>query len=120
MLNDPSLAGMVVQCPHCAQQLQMPGQPVAYIQPAPSQPTWRSHNPPKSPGVAAVLSFLWCGLGQIYNGDIGKGVMFLIFSLVAAALCFLLIGFFIVPVLWLWSIIDAYNAADSHNRRYSR
>ncbi len=46
--------------------------------------------------------------------------MFLIFSLVAAALCFLLIGFVLVPLLWLWSIIDAYNCADAHNRRYSR
>jgi TM2 domain-containing membrane protein YozV len=28
----------------------------------------------KNPGVAAVLSFLWPGLGQIYNGQIGKGI----------------------------------------------
>ena len=27
----------------------------------------------KSSGVAAVLSFFWCGLGQIYNGQIPKG-----------------------------------------------
>jgi TM2 domain-containing membrane protein YozV len=28
----------------------------------------------KNPAVAAVLSFFWPGLGQIYNGQIGKGV----------------------------------------------
>lgn len=33
-------------------------------------------NPPKNPGVAAVLSFFWTGLGQIYNGRIGKGLLF--------------------------------------------
>jgi TM2 domain-containing membrane protein YozV len=29
----------------------------------------------KSPGAAVLLSFLWCGLGQIYKGNIGKGVL---------------------------------------------
>ena len=36
---------------------------------------------PKSPGVAAVLSFFWAGLGQIYNGEIGKGILFMILYL---------------------------------------
>lgn len=39
-----------------------------------------SYNPPKSPGLAAVLSFFFTGLGQIYCGRIGRGLimMFLI------------------------------------------
>ncbi len=32
----------------------------------------------KSSGVAAVLSFLWCGLGQIYNGQIPKGLLMMV------------------------------------------
>jgi TM2 domain-containing membrane protein YozV len=28
----------------------------------------------KNPGVAAFLSFFWPGLGQIYNGQIAKGI----------------------------------------------
>jgi TM2 domain-containing membrane protein YozV len=28
----------------------------------------------KNPGVAAILSFFWPGLGQIYNGQIAKGI----------------------------------------------
>jgi TM2 domain-containing membrane protein YozV len=28
----------------------------------------------KSAGLAAILSFFWCGLGQIYNGKVWKGV----------------------------------------------
>jgi TM2 domain-containing membrane protein YozV len=28
----------------------------------------------KSSGLAAILSFFWCGLGQIYTGHIAKGV----------------------------------------------
>ena len=33
--------------------------------------------PAKNPGLAAVLSFFYCGLGQIYNGQIGKGILLL-------------------------------------------
>lgn len=32
----------------------------------------------KNPGIAAVLSFLITGLGQIYNGQIGKGIGFVV------------------------------------------
>ena len=39
--------------------------------PMPDEPRAIRH----SPGVAAVLSFFWCGLGQIYNGQIGKGLL---------------------------------------------
>jgi hypothetical protein len=31
-----------------------------------------------SPGLAAILSFFWCGLGQIYTGQIVKGVALMI------------------------------------------
>jgi TM2 domain-containing membrane protein YozV len=27
----------------------------------------------KNPSIATILSFFWMGLGQIYNGQIGKG-----------------------------------------------
>ena len=40
----------------------------------------------KEPGIAAVLSFFWCGLGQIYNGQIGKGVL----MMVAYPICLLI------------------------------
>lgn len=29
----------------------------------------------KSSGLATLLSFFWCGLGQIYNGQIFKGII---------------------------------------------
>ena len=32
----------------------------------------------KNPGVAAVLSFIYPGLGQIYNEEIKKGIIFII------------------------------------------
>jgi len=56
----------------------------------------------KNPSIATVLSFFWAGLGQIYNGQIGKGVVFLIAAIISALLCFIVIGFFIYPIVWVW------------------
>jgi TM2 domain-containing membrane protein YozV len=33
----------------------------------------------KSSGLAAVMSFFWSGLGQIYTGQIAKGILMMIF-----------------------------------------
>jgi TM2 domain-containing membrane protein YozV len=71
--------------------------------------------PAKSPGVAAVLSFFVCGLGQIYNGQIGKGIAMIIAYLISWYLCVLLIGFITTPILWIWGMIDAYKTAERIN-----
>ncbi|MEW6418071.1 MAG: hypothetical protein AB1480_08120 [Nitrospirota bacterium] len=73
----------------------------------------------KNPGVAAVLSFFFCGLGQIYNGQILKGIlMFAAYSL-SILLMYVLIGFITTPILWIWGMYDAYRAADKINRKKS-
>ena len=41
-----------------------------------NKPTLLSTRRPKEPWVAAFLSFLLPGLGQIYNGQLGKGILF--------------------------------------------
>jgi len=71
----------------------------------------------KSPGVAAVLSFLYAGLGQIYNGEIAKGVSFIIVYTISLLLCAVFIGFLIVPFVWLAGIIDAYQSANKINQK---
>jgi hypothetical protein len=93
---------------------------------------------PKSPGVAAVLSFLWCGLGQIYNGNIGKGVVMMVaypicvvisaagfFALLAAgaasgtapngALSVTLAAICAAPALWIGGMVGAYRTAERIN-----
>ena len=89
------------------------------------------------PGMAAVLSFIFNGLGQIYNGQIKKG-LFTIFLSTVSLLIFIigavLIGFWIfgkvissaqiiygvlffssglifICIIGIWSILDAYNVA---------
>jgi len=55
----------------------------------------------KNPFLAAFLSLIFPGSGQMYNGQIGKGVLFLFTA------------WLVVP--WLISIIDAYKIAGKIN-----
>lgn len=80
-------------------------------------------NPPvfyKNPGLAAVLSFFWMGLGQIYNGQIGKGILFMIMYGFSILLMFILIGFITTPILFIYGIWDAYSSAEKINRYLSQ
>jgi TM2 domain-containing membrane protein YozV len=68
---------------------------------------------PKSPGVALLLSFLFCGIGQMYNGQVGKGFAFLLGGILA---WLILLGW----VVWIWSMVDAYTTAKQMNLRYQQ
>ncbi len=46
----------------------------------------------KSAGLAAVLSFFISGLGQIYNGQILKGLIIIVVQVINGALTTILIG----------------------------
>jgi TM2 domain-containing membrane protein YozV len=70
----------------------------------------------KNAGVAAVLSALWCGLGQIYNGEIAKGLIFVVLHFVSILAMVILIGWLTTPVLWVWGMVDAYQTCERLNR----
>jgi TM2 domain-containing membrane protein YozV len=89
------------------------------------------------PGLAAVLSFVFNGLGQIYNGQIIKGLVIIFFSTLSMILtilgavfmgCWLLgrikynsifisglvlfvIGIIFICIIAIYSILDAYRVA---------
>ena len=69
----------------------------------------------KSPGLAAVLSFFWAGLGQIYNGEISKGILLLVCYGISCVLMAVVIGFFTTPILWIYGMVDAYKTAEKFN-----
>ncbi len=69
----------------------------------------------KSSGLAAVLSFILPGLGQIYNGQIGKGLLFIILLIVSVLSILILIGIILLPVFWIYNIYDAYDTAKKIN-----
>ena len=90
-----------------------------------------------NPGLAAILSFLYSGLGQLYNGQIKKGMVIISFTslgvmltitggiLVGAyllgklvlrlelvwGLVLLLAGILLICSVGTYSIFDAYNGA---------
>lgn len=55
----------------------------------------------RSPGLAALLSLIIGGAGQIYNGQIGKGLLILFTS------------WLILP--WIYGVYDAYSTAKKIN-----
>lgn len=57
-----------------------------------------------SPVVAAVLSVLLVGLGQMLNGQLAKGLVMLVAALVIGAIT----GGIVAPIVWAISAIDAY------------
>ena len=69
----------------------------------------------KNTGIAAVLSALFPGLGQIYNGQISKAVLFIIVGFLLALTIFIIIGIILYPLFWIYNVYDAYNTAKKIN-----
>ena len=67
----------------------------------------------RNPLLAAILSVIVAGLGQIYNGQIGKGIVFIILQLINTALTVVLIGWVLMPIVGLWTAIRRYEAPHS-------
>jgi TM2 domain-containing membrane protein YozV len=89
-----------VVCRFCNRSLSADIPSVAPVTSAPQQ-TW-------SPGVAAVLSFVIPGLGQIYKGQIPRGLVFLLVTVIGYVML-------IVPgvIIHIFVIFDAYNSSRS-------
>ena len=66
--------------------------------------------PEHQPGMALLLSLILCGTGQIYNGEVSKGIMMMV-------LCFLLWFVLLGWVIHIWSIVDAVVVAERINRK---
>ncbi|ABN58414.1 MULTISPECIES: hypothetical protein [Methanoculleus] len=64
----------------------------------------------KNPVFAAGLSLLFPGLGQVYNGETGKGILVL-FGVLAGLLVMLIPG----VVVWIFGIYDARATARRMN-----
>jgi TM2 domain-containing membrane protein YozV len=95
-----------------AAQPPMPPPAHSYAPPPPVQVA------PKNPGLAVLASFFVPGLGQLVNGEGGKGVLFFLAYAVSIPLIFLFIGFVTAPIVWIWSMVDAYGGAQRWNARH--
>ena len=66
----------------------------------------------KTPWVALLLSFFIAGLGQLYNGDIKKGLV--IFA--AAVLGVFFTGGIVTLAAWIWGMFDAWQVASGKGK----
>ena len=74
----------------------------------------------KNPTVATVLSVLITGLGQLYNGQILKAILFLGMMAVSIGLMSpVTLGslFFLPLIVWIWCVVDANRSAKRVNQR---
>ena len=69
-----------------------------------------------NPFVAAVLSALFPGLGQIYNRELEKGLIVIVGSFLAMFSILVGVGLLLYPAVWLYAIYDAYTVADRQSR----
>lgn len=119
-------------CPNCGSRLASEGATVcdncgrATGVVAPAQPNTGGYGPTsgqyyappreiKNPWLAAVLSLLIAGLGQIYNGEVGKGIAFFIVAILIGFSIFIVIGIILAPIWWIYSAYDAYKVAEAIN-----
>ncbi|MGB3392644.1 MAG: hypothetical protein WA956_15590 [Stenotrophomonas sp.] len=101
----------------------LPATPVA----APQQVHHHHHYPPKSGGTAALLEalpgiFQVFGIGHMYAGNVGTGLI-IMFGYWAVAfvnflLCFVFIGFITGPLCWVATmIVSSLTAANACKTR---
>lgn len=90
----------------------------------------------KNPGIAALLAFIFPGIGHIYVGRIASGLVILaayiilmILFIVSFSLGFLTLGagfVFTIPLgigilaVWAWQLFNAYNLAKQFNAQVER
>jgi len=70
----------------------------------------------KDPGIAALLSAITSGwAGQMYNGQILRGLGILVAQGINVLLMAVFVGFLTFPLVWGLGVYDAYNQAKKIN-----
>ena len=57
--------------------------------------------------MAAFLSFLCPGLGQLIQGRVLAGLIWFVAVCISGLLCFVAVGFVTTPILWIWCVVNA-------------
>lgn len=73
-----------------------------------------------NPFVAGALSALFPGLGQLYNRELEKALVFIIGGVVAAFSIVLFVGIVLYPLVWVYAIYEAYKTAERQAEERTR
>lgn len=74
----------------------------------------------KSPVAAALLSCVVPGLGQIYGGELYRGLALLAALGFSLCLIVLVIGIFTFFATWIFAVVDAYRMVKKQNTEISK
>ncbi|MFC7175882.1 hypothetical protein [Halosegnis marinus] len=69
-----------------------------------------------NPFVAALLSAVFPGLGQLYNRELEKGLLVIVASFLAGLSVLVFVGLLLFPLVWIYAVWDAYTVADRQSR----
>lgn len=69
----------------------------------------------KSSAVGIILNFFIPGLGHIVCDFTHRGANFLVMYVISIVLAFLIIGFILIPIVWIWSMIDVNTCVKKAN-----
>lgn len=86
------------------------GPPAPSAAPQPATATPPASNSTLRPWLAAALSVV-CGLGQLYNGQIVKGMILIVLGTAAVVSLPSVLGQIMIPLVWGYAITDAYVVA---------
>lgn len=104
--------GTIRFCANCGHML--PASAPAPVAPLPAPPPAPlTPGQPKSPGLAALLSFLLVGMGQVYLGQVEKGLMML--GVVLVLMLTVVLGPLGLLILLL-NVLDAFLLAGRINK----
>ena len=103
-------------CHHCGAQIAYEAEICPKCGVRVSTPPQTSPSATKNPGIAAVLSALFMGIGQIYNGQIAKGILMGVVAIVCIATSMFIVPLILLAALWIYGVYDAYKTAGKINR----
>ena len=70
----------------------------------------------KDSRLTFLLSLIFPGLGQIYNGQTDKGILFLMAEALSCVMILLFaVGLVTGSAVWIWGMVDAYKTAEELN-----
>jgi TM2 domain-containing membrane protein YozV len=73
--------------------------------------------PMRTPVLALLFSLLWPGVGQVYNGQVRKGIILMVLYVMSLFLTYVSpIGFVAGGLLLVYGTVNAYHVAEYYER----